>query len=1065
MKFSPVLWGWVLSSVAQYAAAAAITTEHGKPNTTTIHERGHNQNVDTFRVVSTSLSTSTLPPGARTATETCITYTSAITHTIIRSTSDGTVIATTINGQLPGTATGIATTNVPGSGTGGAGSTGTNPGAADGPSSGSKSSHSQGGNNPDSPDPGTTGSEPGKTTIAGAAPFDIVTTSTDKQGNVIPITFPAGSVPTTTDAQGHVVPDPAAVQTFTTTTDSQGNVIGAIPGGGPDAQDPLTTIDTPGGAGTITTTTQGVHTAETFPGGGIANPTAGTTQGNQGTIPGGISPDPATTRAPLPEGLNPTVTAISFTMSSLSSEFRDLLPLFTSWELDPQPPLETKIIKRIKKIEVDIEDFAKNFSKKILPGCPSKRKRGLFDGLFNIVANVAANVIDVVIDALNCITLSLKKLEDNVTKKKFKLVKDILTELIKIDDPKDDPTKPESTKTTTSSSSCTSDQTAHHVTIRCKTTSSVVGKSTVTTTTCSPSTTITTTGCTVTDTTTTVTETATPSPIICERGSCPGDVCDNDNAVSGTPGWLTVEPLNCQDIPTETAKPAATKRNALDERDDPTTTSTATATTGTTKPLPSIPAGDINQYLSFMGGQLNAKRLWLNHQAGHATGKWYPFEQTRMVSGVKGLWGCTSVVIVSRKGYYLSHMYEGPVFIERDEKTKKIVLSPEAFFERWTINALMNGDSESKQLDPIKDLIGTDENPGPLHYTLSPEIFIMSPYARGTSGPLRYIKRIDWLADQIHSHLYPQPKADVYGQEPVLVGYEVTSLEVAGNPTAPPGKIIAEASLLDHWVQEGDKMVASGRWRMWVGGKETGNMEFLVRDPHPDTAMGGTDARVKIRDNGQKAAVCPTPSVTASHSSTTTSKTSTSTTKGPTTLTTKTKTSSTSTSTTTRDKDTPTNGPSLITPSGCRDDHIYRPTVTADPEFAKKVAKMCSDKVPADATNADGDYSSAYSWYVGKDDEGLSYMADIWWDPPKQCGMMQTLLKPMEGWNCEKIMRENFNRACEKGLQADEIGRGRGGFIKIGCVYYQSYLSKRTGVFRPSWPDRNMSPEVWKINS
>lgn len=382
--------------------------------------------------------------------------------------------------------------------------------------------------------------------------------------------------------------------------------------------------------------------------------------------------------------------------------------------------------------------------------------------------------------------------------------------------------------------------------------------------------------------------------------------------------------------------------------------------------------------------------------------------------------------------------------------------------------------SESQQLDPIKNLIGTDANPGPLHYTLSPEIFIMSPYARGTSGPLRYTKRIDWLADQLHSRLYPAPQADSYGQEPVLVGYEVTAMEVAANPSSPPGKIISEASLLNHWVQEGDKMVASGRWRMWVGGKETGNLEFLVRD----SATGGTNARVKRVDGGGKALVCPTPTVTTSKTSTSksTSTTSKSSTTSRTTLTTTTKTSSKSTSTTTKtsstststktkDKDTPTNDPSLIKASGCRDDHIYRPKVTADAEFAKKVAKMCSSEVPAGATNADGDYSSAYSWYVGKDDEGYSYIADIWSDPPKQCGMTQNILKPMEDWDCERIMRENFNRACKKGLQADEIGQGRGGFIKIGCVYYQSYLSKRTGVFRPSWPDDNMSSDVWGIFS
>jgi hypothetical protein len=123
-------------------------------------------------------------------------------------------------------------------------------------------------------------------------------------------------------------------------------------------------------------------------------------------------------------------------MSAISSEFRKLLPTFSSWEINPEPPLQTSIINGVEGVEHRIEDLVGKLGGKSFPKCP-KSKRGLFDDLFNI----AAGAIDTIISALNCITRNTENLKKEIKDKDVEAAKDLLPRLISLDD------KPTSTTT------------------------------------------------------------------------------------------------------------------------------------------------------------------------------------------------------------------------------------------------------------------------------------------------------------------------------------------------------------------------------------------------------------------------------------------------------------------------------------------------------------------------------------------------------------------------------------------------------------------------------------------
>ncbi|KAL3471919.1 hypothetical protein BJX99DRAFT_262846, partial [Aspergillus californicus] len=95
-------------------------------------------------------------------------------------------------------------------------------------------------------------------------------------------------------------------------------------------------------------------------------------------------------------------------------------------------------------------------------------------------------------------------------------------------------------------------------------------------------------------------------------------------------------------------------------------------------PLPSLPSlpsygQELTTYLQNTANLLTTANKWLDHRSGgDVLGTWHAWpepnsDETKIVkvaAGVTGLYGCTSVMIVSTEGAYASHIYQDPVFVK-----------------------------------------------------------------------------------------------------------------------------------------------------------------------------------------------------------------------------------------------------------------------------------------------------------------------------------------------------------------------------------------------------------------
>ncbi|KAL4792000.1 hypothetical protein BDV19DRAFT_392631 [Aspergillus venezuelensis] len=251
-------------------------------------------------------------------------------------------------------------------------------------------------------------------------------------------------------------------------------------------------------------------------------------------------------------------------------------------------------------------------------------------------------------------------------------------------------------------------------------------------------------------------------------------------------------------------------------------------------PLPSLPdyGSELTEYLQSITEGLTRENKWLDYKQADTFGTWFPFTDHKTAAGVTGLYGCTAVMIVSREGVYAAHVYEDPVFITQG-KFGNMRPKMESVFRKASFNALINGDSGSK---PIKDLVGTDSDPGPLHHTLTPRIFLISPFKSSGIGPLLYAKRIQWLSDQLHAYIYPPGTKD---NKPTAHAYKIASQKIAETPSAIPGKAIMKSTLIHRYEMKGDQLIAFGRWRLWVNGKEAADWEYVNEDVICPVQCGG----------------------------------------------------------------------------------------------------------------------------------------------------------------------------------------------------------------------------------
>ncbi|KAL2816067.1 hypothetical protein BDW59DRAFT_166533 [Aspergillus cavernicola] len=563
-----------------------------------------------------------------------------------------------------------------------------------------------------------------------------------------------------------------------------------------------------------------------------------------------IGPDGSTTIEPPIGFTSLPSTEVTSSVNAISLDFHNIVPVINSWEKTPSPYLQKNIAKQLEGVENRVDDLAKKMGGDTSGGgggCGSKKKKR---NIFGDALHAATGAVSDVVGSLACTAKKLGDLRKGIIDKNIEAVKDIMKDIGSdndhpppndsnnndndnednndddSDDDNDDdnhydePPHISSTASSTTSSSCTSEATAYQVTVRCEPTSTIYDGSTISTTTCSPSTTVTTTGCTVTGTTTTVTATATPTP----TSGCSFERCGDGAACPrGEGGWLAPSLVDCATIPSSTvaALPTDLEGGYIVPAGAPQTQPDHVKRyVRPLEPIPDLNEADGLERVGLLTLDITREDKWLR-PGFPVTGRWFEFGYELTAMGIRGLSGCTAIIIVTNKGVYFAHIWEIPVFSTLYEGP-----TPDDYFRENTFETLKVGTLD-KNVQPVAYLVGFDRSPGALHSKHKPQIFVVTPFADGLSqGALKYPERAQWLADQFAQLVYPNgvPPDKV----PMVVGYQIPTFDDA-HGDGPWGKVVLEVTKLNRDLWQGRKRLLIGRWRLWVSGRHILDYDFWER--------------------------------------------------------------------------------------------------------------------------------------------------------------------------------------------------------------------------------------------
>jgi hypothetical protein len=536
---------------------------------------------------------------------------------------------------------------------------------------------------------------------------------------------------------------------------------------------------------------------------------------------------------------------VTNSLHGISDTFVHNLPTFSSWEIDPKPPLQTQIIDDIKGSKRQIENLIDKLGGSVKGrGCKSK-KRSLFDSVFNTVKNGMDTVTDV-IDNLLCMADKFEDLIEAVGKNKINLAKDTINILIDPkpkdqgaddnnddnddDDDDDDDTESSSSTSTTSTTSTCSETTAEQVTILCEPTLITSADSTISTTTCSPTITVTTTGCSVTDTTTTITETPTPeSRPLCSVKKC-GDACPH-----GHEGWGPGVSLACSQIPTLTVSelPAVTHHSLATGDDDGLREESVNEESLIKRAPPSLIPPIIQDdppnaeaHLTPLIQSLDRTANWWVPYRDVMT-LWAPLPpnaQQYTVWGIKPLSGCTTILVISKTGLYAAHLSEDPVF----KQTYRTI-------ETRTWGLLSHGGAPG--VIPFTDLASRAGQSRPLDEENKPIVIVITPFKERLTrwGP----RTLKYGAAKLLGRKYAK---SIYGDgadrdrdrtDPLVVPYQVSEEGQEIGDTTPRSKVIVELNPVNKVYHLRNRQLrreeyhAVGRWRVWVDGKAVMDQDWM----------------------------------------------------------------------------------------------------------------------------------------------------------------------------------------------------------------------------------------------
>ena len=227
---------------------------------------------------------------------------------------------------------------------------------------------------------------------------------------------------------------------------------------------------------------------------------------------------------------------------------------------------------------------------------------------------------------------------------------------------------------------------------------------------------------------------------------------------------------------------------------------------------------------------------WLPRGDRLVTAQFFPFPSVgHEAFGVKGLNGCTSVVIVSSLGVYIAHIYEANVFLLPIANNNWGHSDIRSFLGK-TFDVLRDG---TTGIPSIRKLVGTDQFPGPLNMIYNPSLIFISPFADSGDIPgpqaserFKYRPYLKSLATRL-SGLFTRSamlRNKVYGY----------TRSPAGVPNR--GDVILEVAVLPATMSDPEHTIpdfVSGEWRLWLDENVLRDQKFDTRSPGVLSALSG----------------------------------------------------------------------------------------------------------------------------------------------------------------------------------------------------------------------------------
>jgi hypothetical protein len=206
------------------------------------------------------------------------------------------------------------------------------------------------------------------------------------------------------------------------------------------------------------------------------------------------------------------------------------------------------------------------------------------------------------------------------------------------------------------------------------------------------------------------------------------------------------------------------------------------------------------------------------------------------IAGVKGVYGCTGLIIASDRGAFISHIWEAPGFrlLPANAATPPPPPFTPGVFAAGIMSVLRTGRNVGNNAPAffssqgLDTLIGTAAQPGPLNPIFRPRIFIITPFIQGSHNFL-YAAQVDELGRQLSQLLG--------GAQYLVRGYSRISHGVSTGSTSVAGRFILEVDPAHQYSYPATNPPMIEQWgayRLWVELFEVATVPFPVgRFPRP----------------------------------------------------------------------------------------------------------------------------------------------------------------------------------------------------------------------------------------